>query len=158
MSSAEQEAYGLTHQIRTLFNKMAGVIDTLHVEDDITSGQRAVLEVLESEPKTVPEMARERRVSRQHIQLLVNELLERELIETRVNPAHKRSSLIARTEVGTSTFDAMRCKEAIILQHISDVVSADELKVARKVLSEIHTVFDVLETSLVDDPGLQAGG
>lgn len=158
MSSMEQEAYGLTHQIRTLFNKMTGVIDTLHREDNITSGQRAVLEVLESAPKTVPDMARERRVSRQHIQLLVNELLERELVETRANPAHKRSLLIAQTGAGTSAFNAMRRKETIILQQISDVVSADELRVARKVLSEIHTVFDVLETCLVDQPGLQAGG
>ncbi len=51
-------------------------------------------------PLTVPEIASARGVSRQHIQMVVNELIEQDLLVLLENPAHKRSRHVAITPPG----------------------------------------------------------
>ena len=55
-----------------------------------------------SGPQTVPAMERARLVTRQHIQTILNELLERKLVETQDNPAHKSSPLIMLSAEGAA--------------------------------------------------------
>lgn len=141
MLSKEDQVYGLTHQVRTLYNRMARVIDTLHLESDVNSGQRAILELLGDGSKTVPDMARERSISRQHVQLLVNELLDRGLVEAQPNPAHKRSSLISSTAKGRTVFDRLRETEKDLLHRISSGLVSADLKVTRQVIAELDAAF-----------------
>ena len=71
-----QAFYPLSKSVRSLFHKMGAAAAALHEGSGISTGMRAVLEnVVEGGPMTVPEMARMRPVSRQHIQVLVNDLL-----------------------------------------------------------------------------------
>ena len=98
---------------RVLFHRLSAVADEVHRVAGLTAGPRGVLQDLyQNGPRTVPDMARARPVSRQHIQVLVNTLLERGEVELLPNPAHARSKLVALTDVGMASFDAIRHREA----------------------------------------------
>jgi DNA-binding MarR family transcriptional regulator len=62
--------------------------------------------------RTVPQMASARPLSRQHIQMLVNPLVEGRYVELVDNPAHKRSKLVRLTPKGRKLVDRMRKRES----------------------------------------------
>jgi len=71
---------------------------------------RAVLEGLDrSGPRTVPAMARARLVTRQHIQTILNELLERKLVETQ----ERERRALRRYKVEVSEKDLARTAESL---------------------------------------------
>ena len=93
--------YQVIWRTRRLFQRLRATGEELHEDSGITPSQRAVLEFLsQHQPQTVPQMARENSVTRQHIQIIVNKLLEDGLVECISNPAHNRSSLIQMTSSG----------------------------------------------------------
>ena len=103
---------GLFEATESLFQALKSWSDALHAERGISTAARGVLEVLWlNGPATVPMVARERGVSRQHVQQQVDALLERGLVERQDNPAHKRSSMIALTDKGRALIQNMRAEE-----------------------------------------------
>jgi DNA-binding MarR family transcriptional regulator len=60
--------------------------------------------LIETGPHTVPQLARRRNVSRQNIQVVISELLDRGDVELIENPAHKRSKLVRVTPQGRAAF------------------------------------------------------
>lgn len=104
--------------IRRLFQQLRALAERASPADDgVTASHRAVLEALSANgPQTVPAIARERFVARQHIQSLVDDLLERRLVTTVANPAHKRSPLVALTEKGIARFELIREREKELLR------------------------------------------
>ena len=108
-SSRAKTLYQLIWQTRRLFQRLRATSDELLDATGINSSQRAVLEFLHGQPpQTVPAIARERTVSRQHIQTVVNDLLELGLVEAIDNPSHKRSPLIRTTAAGEALFASIR--------------------------------------------------
>jgi DNA-binding MarR family transcriptional regulator len=100
---------------------------------------RAVLEFLEvSGPTPVPAIARRRRVTRQHIQVIVNGLLKHGLVITRQNPAHQRSTLIALTGEGRAMMQEIRRREEAFLGSANFGLSPGDLKRARKTLRAVR--------------------
>ena len=92
------DLYRVIVQVRRLFHRLAEVADEAHRDLGVTASQRAVLETLSNDgPQTVPQIARRKAVTRQHIQILVNGLVERGHVALADNPAHQRSSLAALT-------------------------------------------------------------
>lgn len=84
-----------------LFHCLRAAAEQAHGEGEASAARRGILRGLErSGPRTVPQMARARRVSRQHIQVLVNGLVADGLLEAAPNPAHKRSPLIRLSQAG----------------------------------------------------------
>jgi DNA-binding MarR family transcriptional regulator len=103
---------------------------------------RGVLEVLLLRgPATVPNMARARGVSRQHIQQQVDALLERDLLERRNNPAHRRSSMFALSDNGRALIQNMRAEELKALSRMQVGVSDYSALEAAQVLSAWRTAF-----------------
>jgi DNA-binding MarR family transcriptional regulator len=91
----------LIDEVRLLWNTLVQRGERLHAGESITMGQRAVLEfLLRNGPTTVPNVARSRRVSRQHIQALVDPLLERGLVQP-LSTRHKRSVLLRLSPAAT---------------------------------------------------------
>ena len=130
--------YALTRTLRRLFHVLGNGVGALHDEADVSTGMRAVLETLtESGPMTVPDMARMRPVTRQHIQSLVNPLLELGYVETVPNPAHKRSPLIRATPAGEQKFRAMRQLETTAFRKLQIDVSAAQFESTNQVLTAI---------------------
>ena len=61
----------------------------------------------ENGPSTIPELARSRPVSRQHIRLLSQTLVHRGWVEQCANPGHRRSFLLRLTANGETALLAM---------------------------------------------------
>lgn len=134
----------LTNEVRLLFHQFVETGEILHSEEDITMGMRAVLEfILLNGASSVPAIARSRRVTRQHIQVLVNGLLEHEAVELVDNPAHKRSPLVSMTTRGKKTIERMRRREQRYFDNIDVGIGSAELLRAAKT---VRTVRDALGT------------
>lgn len=153
MDKEQLEAfYPLTLAVRRLFHKLAYGVAALHQDSDVSVGMRAVLEsVIDGGPQTVPHMAKVRPVTRQHIQTLVNALLDGGYVEYRDNPAHKRSKLVAPTEKGEKVFRAMRARENDAFARARVDASAAEIEAATRVLRALIATFEEPEwRALVD--------
>jgi len=117
---AQASALGRLFEATTaLFHRLRAAAAQVHGQGELTAGRRGVLRDLERlGPQTVPQMARRRPVSRQHIQTLVNALIADGLTEAVENPAHRRSRLVRLTASGRALVEAMRRREARILAAI----------------------------------------
>ena len=119
-----------------LFHAAKQWSETLHAELGMTSAARAVLElILLRGPSTVPDMARSRGVSRQHIQQQVDSLFERGFAQRLDNPAHRRSPMIALTDKGRALIQNMRADELNALSRMQVGVSDSATLKAAQVLS-----------------------
>ena len=142
MSKAEKLT-ALTQAVRGAFNRLKALGDQLHADLEITTAMRAVMETLAAEgAMTVPQIAKLKGVSRQHIQLLADALCEGELATVRENPAHKRSSLIALTDKGKRAFSKMSGREAPVVEDLARSFGIEELERATGVLQRLAAALD----------------
>ncbi len=117
------------------------------------SGQTAarwhVLSVLSDGPRTVPSAARRLGLAPQSVQRVVADLLADEQVETRENPDHARSPLIALTAHGQATatdlFTRSDENRAAVLARAA--VSPTRLNDARAVIRALTAALSA------DDPG-----
>lgn len=132
----------LLNEVRLLYHRMIQVGEQLHAGESVTLGMRAVLEfLLKNGPTTVPDIARSRSVTRQHIQSLVNALLEQELVVFEDNPLHKRSSLVALTKGGERVIQRMRTREGQLYQATDFGVKRDQLEMAARTLGNVRVAL-----------------
>ncbi len=127
---------------RLAFNQMRTSADAAHADLGITAAMRAVLERLaRGGPQTVPDMARARNVSRQHIQKIVDGLGKADLIDLKANPAHKRSPLIVLSTDGRKLFRAIEKREIAILADIGKALEDHDLAAATDTLKALTGAF-----------------
>ncbi len=140
--SREVAAMKVIRGVRGLFHELRAVAQELHGGSSLAGGRRGVLvDLLEDGEQTVPELARRRPVTRQHIQVLVNQLLRDELVERRPNPEHKRSHLIGLTPKGRQTIAAMLERELELLQALEHQICLQQLLETAEVLSELKSAL-----------------
>ena len=109
----------------------------------LTGGMRGVLLDLDRDgPRTVPRLARLRSVSRQHIQILVDDLVRGGLVVMRVNPAHRISRLAAITPRGRTLVRDLKRLERRLLTRLPVALPGGELRRAAVVLREIRRGFE----------------
>jgi DNA-binding MarR family transcriptional regulator len=133
-----EKMVALTRAVRAAFNRLRALTDDLHGDLQITTAMRAVMEALaEAGPQTVPQIARAKGVTRQHIQLLADALVSAGLAAVKDNPAHRRSSLIALTEKGKRAFAKMQAREAPLVEEMAWEFEAPELDRATAVLERL---------------------
>lgn len=133
----------LTMTAALLFFRMRKAAEEMLGEGEQSSGRRSVLKGLaKAGPQTVPQMARLRAVSRQHIQKLVNGLQTEGLVELIDNPAHKRSKLVKITAAGQSAAEATARREAEILPELSRGIELEDLRTATRVLQRLKAAFE----------------
>ncbi len=134
----------LVDEVRLLFHSMSRLVDVVHA-GQVSAPGRAVLEYLvHNGDTTVPRIAEARGVSRQHIQAIVNELIDNELIVLRDNPAHRRSRLVALTAGGHAAISDMAQVERDLLAPVMATVTASALAEARTTLHTVRRGLDVL--------------
>ena len=137
-----QSFYPLSLAVRSLFHKLGEAVTALHEDSGVSGGMRAVLEsVITGGPQTVPQMARARPVSRQHIQTLVNALLAVGCVAYADNLAHKRSRLVRPTDKGRKVFAALRRREGVAFARLPLAIAPEDLDRARGVLAALIEVF-----------------
>lgn len=137
---ADYEAFvGLVDETRLLFHRLRRTAETLHHRDALTAGQRGILQSLRRrEALTVPDMARQRPVSRQHVQALVNELLAAGYVELTDNPAHKSSRLVRLTPAGQTLMGTVERRERRTIDQIDSLPAATEMQRAASVLRKLR--------------------
>ncbi|MEM7137539.1 MAG: MarR family transcriptional regulator [Myxococcota bacterium] len=102
---------------------------------DLSNGDRWVLERLVAHGEaTVPSIARERRVSRQHIQQTVDSLATKGLVERFPNPAHRRSRLVAASGQGRALAEGLQAEARRALERIRAGTSDEAVRDASEVL------------------------
>jgi DNA-binding MarR family transcriptional regulator len=133
----DQPLYRLIVEIRVAFQALKMRADQMHADLGVTAAERAVMEYLAGNgPTTVPDIARAKLVTRQHVQMLADALAAKGLAEPVVNPTHRKSNLIALTEKGSQCFAAMHRREAVALSDLAEgLAPADLLAAARTVRS-----------------------
>jgi len=123
-------------EVNSLSNKLRW-IDTPHA--DLTPAERSLLECLHQQgPQTVPQMARARLTSRQNVQVLINRLRSRGLVQVSPNPAHRRSPLLEVAPAGAALIQSIASRNGDGRASVLSLASVEELAQATKVLSAIR--------------------
>jgi DNA-binding MarR family transcriptional regulator len=128
----------ITGEVRHLFHVLKALADAVHKDAGLTASTRAVMEALANGPRTVPDVARSKSVTRQHIQLLVDELSKSDLVELRPNPAHQRSPLIALSRKGEALFASVRKREAPLMEHLGAQLDARKAAATLQTLAALR--------------------
>ena len=137
----------LIRQVRTCFNQLRTLSETLSADLGINPSMRAIMEGLSQKvPRTVPDLALERGTSRQHIQKVINVLLEQDLVRSEENPEHKRSALFQLTPKGEEAFTRIRQREAAPMGSLSKALAEADVIAAADVLSRMNQELDHLIT------------
>jgi DNA-binding MarR family transcriptional regulator len=134
----------LVGRIPRLYSLLRALSEDMHAEIGVTAGMRVVMASLNfGGGRTVPDIARERAVSRQHIQSVINELLLANLVEAVSNPSHRRSRRFILTDEGQRRLRMIGEREARLLTRIAPAISHVELAAATR-------LFDHLERDLAE--------
>lgn len=143
MSLYEIPLYRVFWRTRRLFQRLGTEFHRVPGGAPLSSPQRAVLEFLDREDRqTVPDLARRRSVSRQHIQVSVNALIDRGWLRTLPNPAHRRSPLIALTSAGRERLAAAQAVEAAIVHEVGRHFEIEDLETTARTLGQLEAFFD----------------
>ena len=135
--------YEVIAETQGLFHRAGSAVRELHGENDPKAGARGVLERLEEDgPQTVPQLARARPVSRQHMQTHVNALSAKGLVVRDPNPAHQRSPLVSITHAGEKALKDMLRRERAGIRRLDLEVSNQELQFAADVLRRVRAALE----------------
>lgn len=152
MSTATPEQYEqLFEHIRNLHNNLRWLSDRLHQQHSLTSTTRSLLLTLHTHgPHTVPDMARDRFVSRQIIQTQINILLDQGLVESTRNPRHRRSPLMQLTDTGEKMAQAILATEASAIRNAQIPIDGETMA---ETLGTLHTLREALLEIKLDHLG-----
>lgn len=130
--------YEIVWLVRRLFRAMGETANRYLEESGLTAADRAIMEFLyPDEALTVPAIASRYQVTRQHVQVTVNGLLQYGLVEARENPQHKRSPLLALSELGQETFAEIRRNETREIRKLFAKVPQDDLQATQQTLAAL---------------------
>ena len=142
MHADPKTLYRLIVEIRGAFHDLAEFSSTANADLAITAAMRAVMEYLDGNgPETVPNIARAKNVSRQHIQQLADALVEAGFAKWKDNPRHKRSALLMLTAEGKKRFAEIRKREAKALAEIARKLDQAEIQSASDTVATLRSAI-----------------
>ncbi|MBN1573359.1 MAG: MarR family transcriptional regulator [Deltaproteobacteria bacterium] len=147
MTDKTQALESLIAETISFYQRLQDVAERLHGFRRLSGGKRGVLrDLYQNGMQTVPEMARSRPVSRQHIQTIVNPLFEEGLVEFVENPAHRRSKLVRLTQRGVDLLEEMNRREMELLSEIEIDISEKDILNSASVLKSIRVSLNTKKT------------
>ena len=143
-AAAKQAVFNqLINENALLFYLMKGIAEAVHQQGEMSGGKRSLLRLLnETSAQTVPQISRARKVTRQHIQALIHELVNDGLVEFFENPAHKRSPFVQLTQRGQRFVNDMDRRETKLHQQLEVHVSESEMRAAMRTLRKVRAEFE----------------
>lgn len=143
----------LFDEVVATFHRLRALAAELHGRGEPTAADRGVLRSLvQHGPQTVPQLARARPVSRQHIQLVVDKLLQECLVESAENPSHRRSKLVRPTAKGRALLAAMSRREARLLRRFNPGATLARIEEAAATLRIVNARLTRLRSSQEEKP------
>ena len=137
--SREMLLISVLQDLRLSFNLLKSRADHLHEDLGVNASMRAVMEVLsDADDITVPEIARQRGVSRQHIQVIVNGLVGRGWVDTMPSPSDRRTYLVSLSKAGHALFREIANREKAELIRLVDRLPEQDLKAASRFLKVLN--------------------
>ncbi len=135
-----KEIYQVTWLIRRAFRLMGVRVDQYLKDLDISACDRSVMEYLYPDKKlSVPQIAELYDVSRQHIQSIVNSLLQRQIVELNDNPKHKRSPLVSLTTSGAELYAEIKRRDELAFTKIFSEIKRSDNEITQKTLKKLVT-------------------
>lgn len=132
----------LVGEVSALFHQLKLVADEVHHQGAMSGARRSVLRGLDQQgAQTVPEIARLRNVTRQHVQTIINELMADGYVELEANPAHKKSALVRLTPLGQKTVTAMNRREARLLSRAEHGLTPERMRAAARTMRQLREFF-----------------
>lgn len=126
-----------------LYRRLNLVAEEVHHQGEMSGGFRGILRSLNKEgAQTVPQLARARAVTRQHVQIIINRLVKEGHVEFVANPAHKRSPIVRLTPRGKKTIEAMDRREARLLSQSDLGVTDKQMREAARTLRAARRFFE----------------
>jgi DNA-binding MarR family transcriptional regulator len=151
VSDAAASLYRLIVEVRASFSRLRQFADAMHADLSVTASMRAVMEaVAEQGAQPVPRIARAKGVSRQHIQVNVDALRARGLVEAHENPGHKRSTLVALTPKGRNLFEEIRRRERAALEALVGGLRVEEIEAGARALSALRQRLEQAESGGIE--------
>jgi DNA-binding MarR family transcriptional regulator len=145
MTGKQEDVAALIREIRTAFNRLKSVAEALHSDLEINPSMRAVLQALVLKaPQTVPDIAKDKGVSRQHVQKIANVLLEAGLVRTQVNPDHKRSCLYYPAPDGERLFAEIQVREAAPMDALADALPGKDVAIAGRLMACLNETLETM--------------
>lgn len=133
----------LTFETALLFFRMRVAAKQFLGQGELSAGRRSLIKSLGAHgPQTVPQMAKLRSVSRQHIQTLVNNLRQDGLVRSVENPSHRRSVLIALTPKGRRFLAGMESREVALRRFLARGIPSEDLETALEVVQALRGKFE----------------
>ncbi len=134
-------------EIRATFQDLAAYGTVLYGDLGVNASMRAIVEYIDEHgAQSVPTIARAKNVSRQHIQTIVDQLLEARLVEQKENPAHKRSVLIALTRKGRTLYEKIRERDAATTRALAKKLAGADLAGASETLRALRRAINNSQT------------
>jgi DNA-binding MarR family transcriptional regulator len=132
----------LVYETTALHHRMKIVVQRLHGGGEMAAGKRGILKGIELRgPQTVPQMARARPVSRQHIRASLEPLLAEGLVHYVDNPHHKRSKLVDLTPKGAARLRAINRREEEFFARLDARFHAREVRAAADLLQRVRALL-----------------
>ena len=139
MATNAQSMTQLIRQVRTCFNLLRTLAENLAADLDVNPSMRAIIQSLsESGPSTVPDLARERGTSRQHVQTVINALLDQGHVQRKDNPEHKRSPLYLLSPQGDAVYSEIQRRETAPMKDLTDAMEQADIAAASEVLARLN--------------------
>lgn len=134
----DSDPYQITWLIRRIFRAMGQAADNYLQPLGISVADRAVMEFLYPDKHlSVPQIAEQYHVSRQHVQVTVNSLKERDLVMLKENPMHARSPLVTLSDRGRDLFVEIATRDEAAIRKIFANISDKQCGRTRKTLTRL---------------------
>lgn len=134
----DSDQYQITWLIRRIFRSMALKADKYLESLGISAADRAVMEFLSPDQRlSVPQIADQYHVTRQHVQATVNSLRERELVSMEENPRHARSQLVTLSDRGRALFAEIAARDEAAIKKMFGNISDTKCGRTRKTLARL---------------------
>jgi DNA-binding MarR family transcriptional regulator len=135
---------GVVEETIALYHRMRWISEQVYGDEGRSTARRGILRgLVRYGAQTVPGLARARSVTRQHVQEVVDALLEHDLVALEPNPAHKRSPLVRATEQGEALVREMDEIDAGVLGAVSSAVSPRDMEQTARTLRTLRNAFEV---------------
>ena len=126
------------------YSRLNSAGDEIAREFGLSSARWRVLGSACRSPKTVSDIARERGLTRQSVQQIVNSLLEDRLVKLIENKNHKNAKLVAPTPSGKRAVLVLNKQATGFMTNMIDAVSVKDLEAATRILEKFRIQLDVM--------------